>query len=152
MPIQISPIQLPPSADTTLLAHFGREITGIDPGNLSGDALAEVQELLYAVSSLQSTPAPHTTLLTAASSTKFSSSATATSRLRNSMHLFAYVIMHSTVRYASMTMSPSPSTPPPTSMATATMPSNAPNRQSSIPTSRQSPPNLRCSSLDTALL
>ncbi|KAH9980626.1 taurine catabolism dioxygenase [Russula compacta] len=47
MAIQFVPLPLPPSADPSKLARFGREVIGLDPGNLSLSDFAEIQQLLY---------------------------------------------------------------------------------------------------------
>ena len=47
MAIQVLPIPLPPSADATALAEFGREVVGVDPTNLSDTQFREIEQLLY---------------------------------------------------------------------------------------------------------
>jgi alpha-ketoglutarate-dependent taurine dioxygenase len=49
MTIQTIPFTLPLSADPSKLAYFGREVVGVDPGNLSPSDFAEIQRLLYKV-------------------------------------------------------------------------------------------------------
>ena len=49
MTIQSVPFTLPPSADPSKFSTFGREVIGIDPGNLSSSDFAEIQGLLYEV-------------------------------------------------------------------------------------------------------
>ena len=49
MTIQTVPLTLPPSADPSKLADFGREVNGVDPGNLSSSKFAEIRQLLYKV-------------------------------------------------------------------------------------------------------
>jgi len=49
MPIQTVPFTLPPSADPSKLSNFGKEVIGVDPGNLSSSDVAEIQQLLYEV-------------------------------------------------------------------------------------------------------
>ncbi|KAJ7625839.1 Clavaminate synthase-like protein [Roridomyces roridus] len=47
MAIQLSPLPLPASADPSKFAEFGREVIGVDPGNLSPEQFSEVREALY---------------------------------------------------------------------------------------------------------
>ncbi|KAI0275383.1 hypothetical protein BC834DRAFT_921393 [Gloeopeniophorella convolvens] len=47
MAIETSPLPLPPSADPSKFTQFGREVHGIDPGNLSPAEFAEIEQLLY---------------------------------------------------------------------------------------------------------
>ncbi|KAI9463304.1 hypothetical protein BJY52DRAFT_1115800 [Lactarius psammicola] len=47
MPIQTVPLTLPPSADPSKFTLFGREVIGVDPGNLSPAEFAEIERLLY---------------------------------------------------------------------------------------------------------
>ena len=49
MTIQTVPLTFPPSADPSKFAHFGREVIGVDPGNLSSSDFAEIHQLLYKV-------------------------------------------------------------------------------------------------------
>jgi hypothetical protein len=49
MTIQTVPLTHPPSADPSKLADFGREVIGVDPGNLSSSEFAEIRQLLYKV-------------------------------------------------------------------------------------------------------
>jgi hypothetical protein len=49
MTIQTVPLTLPPSADPSKLAHFGREVIGVNPANLSSSDFAEIRQLLYKV-------------------------------------------------------------------------------------------------------
>ena len=49
MPIQTVPLTLPPSADPSKFTHFGREVIGVDPGNLSPSEFSEIEQLLYKV-------------------------------------------------------------------------------------------------------
>ena len=49
MTISTVPLTLPPSVDPSKFSDFGREITGVDPGNLSLSDFAEIQQLLYKV-------------------------------------------------------------------------------------------------------
>lgn len=49
MAIETVPLPLPPSADPTKFTQFGREVIGVDPGNLSPAEFAEIERLLYTV-------------------------------------------------------------------------------------------------------
>jgi hypothetical protein len=49
MAIQTVPLTCPPSADPSTFANFGREVIGVNPGNLSPSEFAEIQQLLYKV-------------------------------------------------------------------------------------------------------
>jgi len=49
MTIETVPLTLPPSADPSKFANFGREVIGLDPGNLSSSDFAEIRQLLYKV-------------------------------------------------------------------------------------------------------
>jgi hypothetical protein len=49
MTIQTVPLTLPPSADPSKFVSFGREVIGVDPGNLSSSDFAEIRQLLYKV-------------------------------------------------------------------------------------------------------
>ena len=51
MPIETVPLTLPPSADPSKFTQFGREVIGVDPGNLSAAEFAEIERLLYTVCS-----------------------------------------------------------------------------------------------------
>ena len=77
MTIQTVPLTLPPSADPSKLADFGREIIGVDPGNISSSEFAEIRKLLYKVQILQPWY-PRLTLIPYSSSTMSSSSETRT--------------------------------------------------------------------------
>jgi len=46
------PLTLPPSADPSKFSNFGRQVIGVDPGNLSPSDFAEIQQLLYKVTVL----------------------------------------------------------------------------------------------------
>ena len=52
MPIETVPLALPPSADPSRFTQFGREVIGVDPGNLSPIEFAEIERLLYTVRSI----------------------------------------------------------------------------------------------------
>nr|GAT57043.1 dioxygenase [Mycena chlorophos] len=47
MAISLLPLPIPPSADAAELADFGREVVGVDPGNLTPAQFVEVREALY---------------------------------------------------------------------------------------------------------
>ncbi|KAI0313221.1 taurine catabolism dioxygenase [Amylostereum chailletii] len=47
MAIELTPLPLPPSADASKFADFGREVKGVNPGNLTAEQTKEIQELLY---------------------------------------------------------------------------------------------------------
>ena len=47
MPIQTVPLTLPPSADPSKFTLFGREVIGVDLGNMSPAEFAEIERLLY---------------------------------------------------------------------------------------------------------
>jgi hypothetical protein len=51
MAIEVLPLPLPPSADASKFKQFGREVKGIDVGNLTPEQFKEVEELLYKVGS-----------------------------------------------------------------------------------------------------
>jgi xanthine dioxygenase len=52
MTIESNPLTLPPSADPSKFACFGREVIGVDPGNLSPAEFSEIEQLLYKVRSV----------------------------------------------------------------------------------------------------
>ena len=54
MAIEVVPLPLPSSADPSKFADFGREVKGVDPGQLTDEQFKEVQELLYKVRSILS--------------------------------------------------------------------------------------------------
>ena len=54
MTIETVPLTLPPSADPSKFTQFGREVIGVDPGNLSPAEFAEIEQLLYAVNDQKS--------------------------------------------------------------------------------------------------
>jgi hypothetical protein len=78
MTIKTVPFTLPLSADPSKLSSFGREVIGIDPGNLSSSDFAEIQDLLYEVPILRA-DAPEHSLILSPSSTMLSSSETSIS-------------------------------------------------------------------------
>ncbi|KAJ6548673.1 hypothetical protein B0H19DRAFT_1161586 [Mycena capillaripes] len=47
MAIQLTPLPLPASADASKFTQFGREVTGVDPGNLTSDQFEEIRQALY---------------------------------------------------------------------------------------------------------
>lgn len=49
MAVEVAPLPLPPSADPSKFANFGREVKNVDPGNLTDEQFKEVEELLYKV-------------------------------------------------------------------------------------------------------
>jgi xanthine dioxygenase len=49
MAIELAPLPLPPSADPSRFQEFGREVKGVDPGNLSPAQFKEIETLLYKV-------------------------------------------------------------------------------------------------------
>lgn len=49
MTVELAPLALPASADASKFADFGREVKGIDPGNLTPEQFQEIQEALYTV-------------------------------------------------------------------------------------------------------
>ena len=73
MTIQIVPLTLPPSADPSKLTDFGREVIGVDPGNLSSSEFAEIRQLFYKVSIFHSDTL-RLSLISSSSSTVSSSS------------------------------------------------------------------------------
>jgi xanthine dioxygenase len=50
MTIETQPLTLPPSADPSKFSKFGRQVIGVDPGNLSPAEFSEIEQLLYEVS------------------------------------------------------------------------------------------------------
>lgn len=49
MAIELTPLPLPASADPSNFVDFGREVKGVDPGNLTPEQFAEVYDALYKV-------------------------------------------------------------------------------------------------------
>ena len=49
MAIEVLPLPLPPSADASKFKEFGREVKGVDVGNLTPEKFKEIEELLYKV-------------------------------------------------------------------------------------------------------
>ena len=47
--IAVSPLPLPPSADASKFADFGREVKGVNPGALSPEEFKEIEQLPYKV-------------------------------------------------------------------------------------------------------
>lgn len=52
MAIETAPLPVPPTADTSKLKDFGREVKGVDPGVLTPGEFQEVHDLLYKVLSM----------------------------------------------------------------------------------------------------
>ncbi|KAL4067233.1 hypothetical protein V8B97DRAFT_937829 [Scleroderma yunnanense] len=52
MAIELTPLSLPTSADPSKFVDFGREVKGVDPGNLTPEQFAEVHDALYKHSAL----------------------------------------------------------------------------------------------------
>ncbi|KIY50424.1 Clavaminate synthase-like protein [Fistulina hepatica ATCC 64428] len=52
MVIELVPLPLPKSADPSRFVDFGREVKGLDPGNLSPGDFAQVEDALYKYSAL----------------------------------------------------------------------------------------------------
>lgn len=52
MAIELTPLPLPPSADPTKFVDFGREVKGVQPGKLSPEEFAQIQDALYKHSAL----------------------------------------------------------------------------------------------------
>jgi len=50
MTIELAPLPLPPSAIASKFVNFGREVKGVDPGNLTEDQFRSIEQLLYTVS------------------------------------------------------------------------------------------------------
>jgi hypothetical protein len=49
MSVTVAPLPLPPSADPSKFSDFGREVIGLDAGNLTPEQFKQVEELLYKV-------------------------------------------------------------------------------------------------------
>lgn len=49
MTIEVLPLPLPPSADPSKFADFGREVKGVEPGKLTDEQFKEISNLLYKV-------------------------------------------------------------------------------------------------------
>ncbi|KAJ7486673.1 Clavaminate synthase-like protein [Mycena latifolia] len=47
MTIQLIPLPLPASADASKFTQFGREVVGVDPGNLTSEQFEEIRDALY---------------------------------------------------------------------------------------------------------
>ncbi|KAA1477207.1 Clavaminate synthase-like protein [Dentipellis sp. KUC8613] len=52
MAIELVSLPLPPSADASKFADFGKEVRGVNPGTLSEDEFKQIEELLYKHSAL----------------------------------------------------------------------------------------------------
>ena len=83
MSVQVLPLALPPSADPSKFAEFGREVKGVHPGKLTPEQFKEISDLLYKVQLFN--PPPQSTYLIHISSIVPSSSVMSTSHLRSSM-------------------------------------------------------------------
>ena len=73
MTIQTVPLMLPPSADPSKFVNFGREVIGVDPGNLSSSDFTEIQGLLYKVPSFRADTMEHSLILSLSSTMPYSS-------------------------------------------------------------------------------
>ena len=49
MAIALAPLPLPASANPTYFSEFGREVRGVDPGNIDPETFKEIEGLLYKV-------------------------------------------------------------------------------------------------------
>lgn len=49
MAIELAPLPLPPSADPSKFANFGRQVKNIHPGNFTPEEFKEIEEALYKV-------------------------------------------------------------------------------------------------------
>ena len=49
MAIELAPLPLPAAADASKFVDFGREVKGVNPGNLNLQEFAEIREALYKV-------------------------------------------------------------------------------------------------------
>lgn len=47
--VEFVPLPLPASADASKFANFGREVRGLDPGNLTPETFKLIEEALYKV-------------------------------------------------------------------------------------------------------
>jgi hypothetical protein len=52
MAIELVSLPLPASADASKFADFGKEVKGVDPGNLTPEQFAVIQDALYKVRQL----------------------------------------------------------------------------------------------------
>lgn len=52
MAIEVAALPLPPSADPSKFADFGREVKGVNPGTLTPEQFQEIRELLFKVSNM----------------------------------------------------------------------------------------------------
>ena len=57
MAIAVAPLPLPPSADPSRFADFGKEVKGVNPGALTPEEFKEVEQLLYKVRRVPPSPA-----------------------------------------------------------------------------------------------
>ena len=49
MAIDLAPLPLPASADASKFQEFGREVKGVDPGNLTEEQFKTISDSLYKV-------------------------------------------------------------------------------------------------------
>lgn len=49
MAIELTPLPLPASADASKFGQLGREVKGVNPGELTPQQAKEIEELLYKV-------------------------------------------------------------------------------------------------------
>lgn len=49
MAIELAPLPLPPSADPSKFTEFGKEVKGVNPGELTPEQFKEIEKLLYKV-------------------------------------------------------------------------------------------------------
>ena len=59
MTIEVLPLPLPPSADSSKFKDFGREVRGIHPGRLTDEEFKEIEQLLYKVCNFDPLVPPH---------------------------------------------------------------------------------------------
>jgi hypothetical protein len=52
MAIELLPLPLPASADASKFKDFGREVKGVNPGELTPEEFEEVKKALYTVSAI----------------------------------------------------------------------------------------------------
>ena len=51
MAIELAPLPLPASADLSYFVDFGREVKGVNPGEVTQPQFSEIHDALYKVSS-----------------------------------------------------------------------------------------------------
>ena len=54
MAIEVLPLPVPPTTDAAMLKDFGREVKGVNPGELTPEEFKEVHDLLYKVTTAPS--------------------------------------------------------------------------------------------------